>query len=115
MAIRSRTIQGGQQLQAHYFMSSVQLGVKVFDGAGRDNWEIVNLHWTLVLFLHRTPSEFVKTQARNCVDPPATGTVNSPTTRSVKSKPQLQTQKLAGLTPNSKRSSLKLPRETRTH
>jgi predicted transposase YbfD/YdcC len=52
MVIRSRTIQGCEQLEAHYYLSSLPLGVKRFARAARGHWGIENsLHWTLdVLF-----------------------------------------------------------------
>ncbi len=52
MVIRSRTIQGCEQLEADCYMSSLPLGVKGFAGAARDNSGIENsLHWSLdVLF-----------------------------------------------------------------
>ena len=52
MVIRSRLIQGCEQLEAHYYLLSLPLGVKRFARAARGHWGIENrLHWTLdVLF-----------------------------------------------------------------
>jgi predicted transposase YbfD/YdcC len=48
MVIRRRTIPGCEQIEVHYYLSSLPLGVKRFARAARGHWGIENrLHWTL--------------------------------------------------------------------
>ena len=54
MVIRRRTIKGCEQTEAHYYLSSMLLGVKRFARAARGHWGIEHrLHWSLdVIFAH---------------------------------------------------------------
>ena len=48
MVFRSRTIQGVEQIEIHYYLCSIRMGVKRFAQAVRGHWGIENkLHWSL--------------------------------------------------------------------
>lgn len=48
MVLRRRTIHGGEQIEVHYYLSSLPLGVKRFARAARGHWGIENhWHWSL--------------------------------------------------------------------
>jgi predicted transposase YbfD/YdcC len=48
MVIRRRTVQGAEQIQVHYYITSLPRGVKRFARAVRAHWSIENsLHWML--------------------------------------------------------------------
>ena len=48
MVFRTRTINGNEQMEVHYYLGSIGMGVKRFARAVRGHWGIENtLHWSL--------------------------------------------------------------------